>query len=265
METDAFLAPHRERLRAFALEHWARIADGRENIDLKLDHSLRVLDEALGITASLGGGASGRDLLDAVHLAALYHDMGRFPQFERWGTFNDRKSMNHGRLSLYAARAAGVLDGLSPRLRKVALAAILMHNRRLLPPNLPGDVDFAVRVVRDADKLDIYPVMLSHLEPGAPANPVVTLGLADDPEAYTPQILEQILAGSLCEYRDMRYTNDFKLLVLSWIYDLNFGHSRRALAERGYLERLLACLPRNEAFGGLGERLRADLNGGRQA
>lgn len=264
MRADAPLAAHKGRLAAFAAMHRALLDEGRENIDLKREHSLRVLDEALGILDSLGvDEAPEPDLRRAVELAALYHDMGRFPQYVRWRTFNDRVSENHGRLSVRAIRKAGVLAGLPDRQRKVVLSAVVLHNRRFLPPSLPPDVDFAARVVRDADKLDIYPVMLAHLEPGGIDNPVVTLGLDTDPEACTPAILEQISRRELCNYDDMRFVGDFKLLVLSWIYDLNFAHSRAALVRRGHLDRLLACLPRGDAFERLGAQVRADLGVGR--
>lgn len=263
LETEFSLDEHKRRLAAFAAEHRALVVQGPENVDLKLDHSLRVFEEAVAVAASLVPDlAPGSELERAVHLAALYHDMGRFPQYLRWGTFNDRKSEDHGRLGVRAIRKAGVLDGQPERVRKVALSAVILHNRRSLPPHLPPDVDLAARVVRDADKLDIYPVMLAHLEPGGPDNGVVTLGLERDPEAYTPEILEQVQGRDLCEYALMRYQNDFKLLVLSWVYDLNFPATRRAVAERGYVERLAAALPDSPVFRELGARVRADLLAG---
>jgi len=39
------------------------------------------------------------------------------------------------------------------------------------------------------------------------------------------------------------YVNDFKLLLISWVYDLNFATSRRILRERGYIPTLAATLP----------------------
>lgn len=260
MHADATLLTFKGRLNAFAALHRTLLDDGWENIDLKRDHSLRVLEEAQGILASLlPGQAPEPELHHAVQVAALFHDMGRFPQYVRWGTFNDRVSDDHGRQGVRAIRRAGVVRELPDRLRKVVLGAVVLHNRRYLPAGLPADVDFAVRVVRDADKLDIYPVMLSHLEPGGIDNPVVTLGLKDDAEAVSPKIMEQVSGRGLCNYDDMRYVNDFKLLILSWVYDLNFAHSREQVVGRGYLDRLFDCLPKNGNFGRLAEQLREDV------
>jgi hypothetical protein len=41
----------------------------------------------------------------------------------------------------------------------------------------------------------------------------------------------------------LRTLNDFKLLQLSWVFDLNFPESFRLVRELRYLERLVALLP----------------------
>jgi hypothetical protein len=57
----------------------------------------------------------------------------------------------------------------------------------------------------------------------------------------------------------MIWVNDFKLLLCSWIYDLNYGVSREIVRARGYLEELLGYLPQNPEFERLGQQLRGDL------
>jgi hypothetical protein len=39
--------------------------------------------------------------------------------------------------------------------------------------------------------------------------------------------------------------NDFKLLQLAWLYDLNFTCSLRMVVERDYIRKLADMLPRN--------------------
>ena len=66
----------------------------------------------------------------------------------------------------------------------------------------------------------------------------------------------------MVNYQEMVWVNDFKLLLCSWIYDLNYPVSRRVVRERGYLEELLGYLPQNSEFKRLGEQLREDLAAG---
>jgi len=226
------------------------------NIDLKRDHSLSVLKESRMITRSLDLAPGFAGL---CHVAALFHDLGRFTQYETYRTFNDKESEDHGRLGLKVLRQTGVLEGLSPRERSLVRTAVLLHNRRFLPRGLRPDAALAVRVVRDADKLDIFPVLLKYFAPNVPLNPVVMLNLKPHETEYTPGILSQVMDRRLAEYNDMVWINDFKLLICSWVYDLNFPATRRAVLERGYLDATLSLLPDTPEFRALGERLKKDL------
>ena len=52
-----------------------------------------------------------------------------------------------------------------------------------------------------------------------------------------------MLKREMVNYQDLAWVNDFKLLLCSWIYDLNYGVSRGVVRERGYLEEMLGYLP----------------------
>ena len=227
-------------LAGFAREHLLADAQDRTNMALKLDHCLRVFHEAETITTreSLPPDATRRSLW-----AALFHDVGRFPQYAAYKTFDDRKSTDHGRLGVRTLKRRDLLAVLDEWDRRAVLTAVVLHNKRFLPPDLPDWAVIPARVVRDADKLDIFKVMLEHLRPGARDNPVVTLGLRGESGVCTDALVEQILAGKLGDYARMRTLNDFRLLLCSWVYDLNFPSSRQAVQERGHLNELLDELP----------------------
>jgi putative nucleotidyltransferase with HDIG domain len=240
--------------RDWAAQDWA--AQDWANVELKLAHCLRVFQEAKAIVAKEG---LARDAARAALWAALFHDIGRFPQYARYTTFNDRKSEDHGRLGARILKQSAFLSSLEPQLQKVVLAAVVLHNRRFLPLGLPERFAVPAKVVRDADKLDIFAVMLTHLRPGALANHVVTLGLRDDSLSYTKEILVQVRQGCLVDYTKMVWINDFRLLLCSWIYDLNFASSRNTLLERGHLDELLAHLPETEEIRQVARKVRVDL------
>jgi len=224
----------------FARNHFLADVQDRCNMALKLDHCLRVYQEAEAIVIEEGLQPW------AAHVAlraALFHDVGRFPQYAAYKTFDDRKSVDHGRLGVRVLKRYGLLKAQDDWERKAICVAVMLHNKRFLPAGLPDWAAVPVRVVRDADKLDIFLVMLEHLRPGAPNNPVVTLGLRDEPDVCTNTLAEQVLAGKLGDYAEMRTLNDFRLLLCSWVYDLNFPATKQAIRQRGYIEELLADLP----------------------
>ena len=59
----------------------------------KVDHTYRVMDYANDIALSLD---LKKDDLNITKICALFHDIGRFPQYEKYNTFDDDKSFDHG-------------------------------------------------------------------------------------------------------------------------------------------------------------------------
>lgn len=249
---DTFLTPFEAKLRAFAEEFHQESWDDQRNIELKRDHSFRVLAEARRILQALRLSEEENRI---TALAALFHDIGRFPQYSDFKTFRDSISVNHARLGARVLKRGNILSGVDRSQIGIVLAAILIHNRRRIPPVLTGSLRTICGVVRDADKLDIMPLLLSHFVPGAAKNAVVTWNLKADPDGYSPDIFNNVIQGRLASNDDMVYENDFKLMLLSWVYDFNFPVSYRAFLDRGYLERIMTLLPNHRPFQDLADRL----------
>lgn len=228
-----------------------------EHIGLKREHSLKVLAEAEVVAGGIG---LPPELLRTCRLAALYHDAGRFPQYATYGTFKDRDSTDHALLGVRTLRRHGALAGEDAGTRALVLGAVAMHNRRVVPARLSTGLDTVTRVVRDADKLDIVRIMLGHMGPEGKHSDVVLLSVSDDPERYTEAIVDQVRAGRIGDYALMRYENDFKLLMLSWVFDLNFRPARRAFLERGFAGSLFGLLPRTPELTALEDRIYDHLN-----
>lgn len=248
------LAAHRALLADYAAGFCCGDGEFDANVDLKRGHCLRVMDEARAILSDLDPAPAPAEA-DLILLAALYHDVGRFEQLKRWGTFDDSRSADHGALGSRVLGREPFLDALDPAGRRLVRAAVAVHNRRCPPPAMEPRAARATLVVRDADRLDIFPVMLGHLAPGAPRDPVVVLGVRDDPERYTASMLDDVMAGRLADYRGMAWTNDFKLILLSWVRDMRFPSARRALVERGLVADVLALLPDIPEFRALARRM----------
>lgn len=227
-----------------------RMGARREHIVLKRDHSLRVHALATRIVAGEGLTPS------LPHLAAaLLHDIGRFPQYERFGTYRDDQSVDHGEEGAAFLADSDFLAAFEDRERECIVQAVRQHNKRELPADLDPLTRSICEAVRDADKLDIVPVVLSRMQADGPRDPVITLGLADEPQAWSGAVLAAVAAGANPSYRDLTYINDFALLLASWGPMLVHGASRSIFAGRGYLDRLFALLPDSPGFHGL----KADL------
>lgn len=210
---------------------------------LNLDHmsnSARINTEMTRIEMTCA------DVTRAALLAALYHDVGRFEQFTRFGTFRDADSINHGALASQLIRRHGFLDDETAQVRRLARIGVCLHNRYRLPA-LGAHEALVTAVVRDADKLDIFRVLAQHLNAAVPSGDVV-LHVRNEPLKWSPAVAEMVLAGQVPNYSDLHYINDFRMLLVSWLRDLGFAFTRKRLAESGHVEPVLSGLPECEAL-----------------
>ena len=260
------ISSHKFFFTAFFESFLAREEEDKAPLRLKYEHSMRVFAHAERLAGD-GEFAAATERLPlplsllkrAALLAALYHDVARFPQFFRWRTFRDTQSVNHGHFGVKILKAEAALKAERPELRRLVQSALILHNRYSLPPTLPPDIRLIADVVRDADKLDICRVIAAHLASGEARSSTVLLSVQDDPELFTPKVLEDALARRVAAYTDLRSVNDFRVLLGTWQYDLRFACSRRKLAGEGHLQRLLEELPPLPALRAAREQLLDDL------
>lgn len=184
----------------------------------------------------------------ACELAALYHDLARFDQFLQFQTFKDKLSVNHALWAVKLLKRHKRLQAEAPAIRKMALAAIAVHNRKAIPAGLRGNSLLAACVLRDADKTDIVRVMDEHLGGPGPYNPTVVLGLPDSPEQYSPKVIASALKGQAASYDDLKSVNDFKVLLGAWYFDMHFNGSRQVFIKNGNALNLILSLPAADPY-----------------
>ncbi len=180
-------------------------------------------------------------------LLGLLHDVGRFEQFKKYDTFNDSQSINHSCFGAKMIEELGFLEGLDKDDADAILTAVRYHGVRDIPADLPDEQKFYLRMIRDADKLDIFRVTAEKY-----------IAYLRDPKAFriemnipeegkcNPVFLKALLNNELLDYEKMESMEDMKLLQLGWVYDLNFEPTMRKIKARRYLEMLIDLLPREE-------------------
>jgi putative nucleotidyltransferase with HDIG domain len=217
--------------------------EDQRNIALKEEHTLRVRNNAVQIADGLGLGGDDRSLTEMI---ALFHDVGRFPQYRDFRTFRDSESVNHAALGAKVLIEQNVLSRLPKDEQEIVVRAVTLHNVFTLPGGLDERTTLHARLVRDADKLDIWRVFIELFDlPESERPQAAGLGLPETPE-YATSILGQLRRREMVRLTSLGTLNDFKLLQLAWIYDLNFGPSLRILRERDIITRLSATLPADE-------------------
>ena len=221
-----------------------RMGDPSEqrNIALKRTHTLNVCRD-MGFICR-GEGLDEKDALIA-RAAALLHDTGRFPQYAKFRTFDDRTSINHGLIGAEVLMEERFLEGLSRSEQSLIIRAVKYHNAYAIP-RLDRRAVFFLKLLRDADKLDIWKVMLQYFaQPAQSRAAAAGLGLPEGADV-SAEIIPVILENRVVPIALVKSLNDYKLLLLSWVFGINFKTTFRLFSGRHYARDLASCLPQTD-------------------
>ncbi len=222
--------------------HSANEKDHR-NIVLKESHTYSVAANILSLSGAL---LRNRNKVMMAEAIGLLHDIGRFPQYARYKTFRDSVSVNHGRLGAEVIRDENILSNLPVKEQEIIMDAVRFHNAPAVPSGLDSETIFFLRLVRDADKLDIWRVFAEYYDKDdAERESAAGLGLPDAPE-HTDAIVSCLAEKRLATLSALKTLNDFRIMQLTWVYDLNFPASFRLAEEQGHIERIIATLPETD-------------------
>lgn len=188
-------------------------------LDLKQAHTERVCDAILDIGRHEG---LSNDDLALVETAALLHDISRFEQYRKYKTFSDVRSEDHALLGVKIIYENNVLQDIDPEKARVIIRAVEYHNKAALPHGDNSRDLFFMKLLRDADKLDIWHVVTDYYGNAHKVrNPTIELNLPDK-SGISDSVCWSLMKGNIVQMRDLETLNDFKLLQMGWIYDVNF-------------------------------------------
>ena len=223
------------------------------NLKLKEDHTHRTCDQIRYLADHLSLSDNQKRIAETI---ALFHDIGRFEQFKKYRTYNDPRSTNHCLLGLDVLKETDVLNEIDKKERDLIEKAIRFHGQKQLPDDLDGQCLLFSRLIRDADKLDVYYIVTQYYKQYQkdPRNFAIELELPDQPR-YSPQVVDAILQGRLIDYNSLKTLNDMKLLQLGWVYDVNFTAALRRIKQRQFLEKLLDFLPKTQDIENVKEKI----------
>jgi hypothetical protein len=223
---------------------------------LKREHSRRVAENARDIAGDLLW--SPEDLCMAEALGWL-HDVGRFTQFAQFGHFHDATSVDHGFRGCEIVQASGILARLPENRRYCLLEGIRHHNAKTIPPSVTTACLPLLKLIRDADKLDIYRVVIEGLARDGFRDLADMLPHIDLKGPVSPSLLQEVRTRHNVDVARIRSLADFLLLQVSWIYDLHYLPTRTIVRRRRILETVGAHLPDDPATRQLLDEIRVYL------
>ncbi len=224
-------------------------------IKLKIDHTYRVAALCARIAQSLDLPAGEVDL---AWLCGMLHDVGRFEQLRRYGTFNDAQSIDHAAMSAQVLFEEGQIrhylaDADEDELLRTA---VQYHSAYRLPEGLDARTLQFCNILRDADKVDILRVNVE--TPMEEIYNVTTRELRQSP--VSPAVLEAFYEHH-CVLRSLKqYPADNAVGHASLVFELCYPESLRAVAQQGWLWKLLDFATENPDTAAAFAGIRAEMH-----
>lgn len=230
-----------------------------EKIKLKIDHTYRVAGLCQRIAESLG--LSELDV-DIAWLLGMLHDIGRFEQIRRFGTFNDAQSVDHAEFGADLLFKEGLIRKFAEGYyEECELAepenqedeqiiknnehhnkdtgllemAIRQHNKYRVKEDLTERQRMFCDILRDADKVDIFKVNADI--PMEIIYDVTTEELKNG--IITKEVLESFYKKETVLKSVRRSAVDHIVGHISLLFELVYKESYRQAKEQGYVYKLL--------------------------
>ncbi len=206
-------------------------------IYLKYHHTYRVCEQSIKISKSLGLNEEDSNL---SYLIALLHDIGRFEQEKRYGTFNDIKSMDHGAFGCKLLFEEGLIRKFidDDKYDEIIRKAIYNHNKYSIDESLNERELMHAKIIRDIDKIDII-------------YNVVELGgivLHDDDSAIGDAVKISFNNNKPIKKEDRVTKNDSVMIMFAFIFDLNYKYSYEYFLKNDFVNRMFSKLKNKEIF-----------------
>ncbi len=214
----------------------------QENINLKITHSKRVSKNMEEIIEGFEMSENERYLAKII---ALFHDIGRFKQYEKYNTFSDYKSDDHGIIGVKVIKKNNLINDIKKDYQDIIYKAIKNHNNaKLNLNNFKNDKELLyAKLIRDADKLDIWNIFMDKYKNENENNYLINL-------SYNPKINDEIynkvLNRESIKYNKLETVNELKLMQMSWVYDINFKKSLEIIEKRNYIKTIYNSMDKSE-------------------
>lgn len=218
-----------ERAKKEFINYTNRFDSENQNIAMKIGHSLRVMEISKKIAQNLG---LQEERVQLATIIGLLHDIARFEQMEKYNTFHDADSIDHGDYGV---------EILNKDIRKyidtdkydtIIKKAIKNHNKYAIEDGLNKDELLFSKIIRDADKTDIF------------YEAVFMFWKGDENEIENGLISDFVYNNFMnCKLikrtKENRSKIDSVIGVLAFIFDINLKSTLKILKKEDYINKII--------------------------
>ena len=204
-------------------------------IALKIRHTYRVAEHCEEIARAIG---MNDEDIEIAWLLGMLHDIGRFEQVKRYGTFYDNQSVDH------AEFGADLLFGEDNLIRTyvedsscddVIETAVRQHNKLRISDDVTGKTFAFCNILRDADKVDIFRVNVE-----TPPEDIYNVSPEElRNSAVSEAVMNEVRKHHVVPRGIPRTPADRILTHIALAFELVYPISYEIAEKEGYLDKLL--------------------------
>ena len=210
-----------------------------EMCELKIIHTRAVAENCVRIAENMGLSEYDRDL---AWIIGELHDFARFGQAVVTGSLDDSERFNHARLGSRILFTPHMIDDIIPDYEEVCESdrivmekAVYHHSDYKLPDDLTDRELLFCKIIREADQLDIFRVIVEsgwEINYGCTKEELLKTGISD-------AIAEAFYEQRLAEYSKRVTPADFHMAHIALCFGLGSESARKRAIEQGYLKKMM--------------------------
>ena len=203
-----------------------------KKIKRKYGHSYRVMENAGRIAESL---KLSNEEIELSKLIGLLHDIGRFEQERIYKTFKDHESIDHGDLGVEILKKDNYIRRYieEDKYDNIILKAIKNHNKLYIEEGLNKQELLFSKIVRDADKLDIFYEGVEMFWTNKEEIEEVNKSKLSD------KAIETFNKNNLMDRKNIITEADKVLNLIGFMFDINFKYDFKILKKENYINKIL--------------------------
>jgi putative nucleotidyltransferase with HDIG domain len=205
-------------------------------------HSLRVVDNALMLAKFVLQTEEDKYIAELV---ALFHDIGKATLIIQGNDSPTNIIRDHAAFSAKLIQEMKFYAELPVDVQIILIRSVENHSKLKLPKLENEQVTLFARLLRDADKLDILDSAYHYFKEKYGVRPLMSYDLINNSE-ISDKIIKTVLSGKTASIEDMKTMNDYKLLLMSMSFDINFKYTFRIMSERQYVQKIYETLPKRD-------------------
>lgn len=202
-----------------------------DKIKLKYIHTFKVVDISEKLAKKLN---LSEEEIELAKIIGLLHDIARFYQAKKYDTFKD-VDIDHADYAVKLLFEENMIRKFisDDKYDSIIKHAIEYHNKIRIPNGLDEKANLFCKIIRDADKIDIYRVRTIEYKNEFIEKPTnIVVDIFNEKRAINTSLVKN--------------KSDSLMVLFAFVYDMNFNESFEILHETNILQNFLDSIKISE-------------------